>query len=110
MLSHQIATIIDRHFIPVLEHLDILADQGIGNGISVGIQMNVFFIVKKPFYGLIYHRKAAQKRERESIRARLRNRVRITPRRYTYPPDHQEEAIKLVPDQAERLSDEWTRD
>ena len=47
--------------------------------------------------------------KRESIRARLRNLVRITLRRYKYPPDHQEEAIKLVLVQAERLSDEWTR-
>jgi len=48
--------------------------------------------------------------KRESVRARLRNLVRITLRRYKYPPDHQEQAIKLVLDQAERLSDEWTRD
>jgi type I restriction enzyme R subunit len=48
--------------------------------------------------------------KRESIRARLRNLVRITLRRHKYPPDHQEAAIKLVLEQAERLSDEWTRD
>ena len=47
--------------------------------------------------------------KRESVRARLRNLVRITLRRHKYPPDHQEEAIKLVLEQAERLSDEWTR-
>lgn len=47
--------------------------------------------------------------KRESVRARLRNLVRITLRRYKYPPDEQEEAIKLVLEQAERLSDEWTR-
>ncbi|MBL8490381.1 MAG: DUF3387 domain-containing protein, partial [Rhodocyclaceae bacterium] len=47
--------------------------------------------------------------KRESIRARLRNLVRITLRRYKYPPDQQEEAIRLVLDQAERLSDEWSR-
>lgn len=47
--------------------------------------------------------------KRESVRARLRNLVRITLRRYRYPPDMQEEAIRLVLDQAERLSDEWTR-
>jgi predicted nucleotidyltransferase len=47
--------------------------------------------------------------KRESIRARLRNRVRITLRRYKYPSDKQEEAIRLVLDQAERLSDAWTR-
>ncbi|NTU43360.1 MAG: DUF3387 domain-containing protein, partial [Nitrospirales bacterium] len=47
--------------------------------------------------------------KRESVRARLRNLVRITLRRYKYPPDRQEDAIRLVLDQAERLSDEWTR-
>ncbi|RYU61421.1 type I restriction endonuclease subunit R [Methylolobus aquaticus] len=47
--------------------------------------------------------------KRESVRARLRNLVRITLRRYKYPPDKQEEAIRLVLEQAERLSDEWTR-
>jgi type I restriction enzyme, R subunit len=47
--------------------------------------------------------------KRESVRARLRNLVRITLRRYKYPPDRQEEAIRLVLDQAERLSDGWTR-
>jgi type I restriction enzyme R subunit len=35
--------------------------------------------------------------------------VRITLRRYKYPPDGQEQAIRLVLDQAERLSEEWTR-
>ncbi|MBU0594213.1 MAG: type I restriction endonuclease subunit R [Gammaproteobacteria bacterium] len=47
--------------------------------------------------------------KRESVRARLRNLVRITLRRYKYPPDMQEEAIRLVLDQAERLSDDWVR-
>jgi type I restriction enzyme R subunit len=46
--------------------------------------------------------------KRESVKARLRNLVRITLRRYKYPPDKQEEAIRLVLEQAERLSDEWT--
>ncbi|MDR3413309.1 MAG: type I restriction endonuclease subunit R [Formivibrio sp.] len=45
--------------------------------------------------------------KRESIRARLRNLVRITLRRYKYPPDMQEEAIRLVLEQAERLSESW---
>jgi type I restriction enzyme R subunit len=45
--------------------------------------------------------------KRESVRARLRNLVRITLRRYRYPPDRQEEAIRLVLEQAERLSDGW---
>lgn len=47
--------------------------------------------------------------KRESVRARLRNLVRITLRRHGYPPDLQENAIKLVLEQAERLSDEWTK-
>ena len=46
--------------------------------------------------------------KRESVRARLRNLVRITLRRYKYPPDKQEEAIRLVLEQAERLSEQWT--
>lgn len=45
---------------------------------------------------------------RESVRARLRNLVRITLRRYKYPPDQQDAAIKLVLEQAERLSDVWS--
>ena len=48
--------------------------------------------------------------KRESVRARLRNLVRITLRRYKYPPDMQEEAIRLVLEQAERLSDVWTKE
>jgi type I restriction enzyme R subunit len=47
--------------------------------------------------------------KRESVRARLRNLVRITLRRYKYPPDKQDEAIRLVLEQAERLSDDWTK-
>jgi type I restriction enzyme R subunit len=46
--------------------------------------------------------------KRESVRAKLRNLVRITLRRYKYPPDLQEAAIQLVLDQAERLSEEWS--
>jgi type I restriction enzyme R subunit len=46
--------------------------------------------------------------KRESVRARLRNLVRITLRRYKYPPDKQEEAIRLVLEQAERLSEDWS--
>jgi type I restriction enzyme R subunit len=47
--------------------------------------------------------------KRESVRARLRNLVRITLRHYKYPPDKQDEAIRLVLEQAERLSAEWTK-
>jgi type I restriction enzyme, R subunit len=47
--------------------------------------------------------------KRESVRARLRNLVRITLRRYKYPPDKQDEAIRLVLEQAQRLSDDWSQ-
>jgi type I restriction enzyme R subunit len=47
--------------------------------------------------------------KRDSVRARLRNLVRVTLRRHKYPPDKQDEAIRLVLAQAERLSDEWSR-
>jgi type I restriction enzyme R subunit len=47
--------------------------------------------------------------KRDSVRAHLRNLVRITLRRHRYPPDRQEQAIVLVLTQAERLSDQWTR-
>jgi len=46
--------------------------------------------------------------KRDSVRARLRNLVRITLRRYKYPPDMQEAAIELVLKQAEVLSEEWS--
>jgi type I restriction enzyme, R subunit len=47
--------------------------------------------------------------KRDSVRARLRNLVRITLRRYKYPPDLQEAAIALVMAQADRLSDQWSQ-
>ena len=46
--------------------------------------------------------------KRDSVRARLRNLVRITLRRYKYPPDMQEAAIELVLKQAEVLSEDWS--
>ena len=46
--------------------------------------------------------------KRESVRARLRNLLRITLRRYKYPPDKQEDAINLVLQQAERLAEDWS--
>ena len=46
--------------------------------------------------------------KRESVRARLRNLVRITLRRYKYPPDMEVEAVRLVLEQAERLSESWS--
>ncbi|WED21565.1 type I restriction endonuclease subunit R [Vibrio sp. JC009] len=45
--------------------------------------------------------------KRESVRARMRNLVRRLLRRWKYPPDAAEEAIKLVLEQAEVLADEW---
>lgn len=47
--------------------------------------------------------------KRDSVRARIRNIVRILLRRYKYPPDKAEEAIDLVLNQAEVLSDSWSR-
>ncbi|WP_311568640.1 type I restriction endonuclease subunit R [Photobacterium arenosum] len=47
--------------------------------------------------------------KRESVRARMRNLVRRLLRRWKYPPDAAEEAIKLVLDQAEVLADGWYR-
>ncbi len=46
---------------------------------------------------------------RDSVRAKLRNLVRITLRRYKYPPDKADEAIELVLKQAEVLSQNWSR-
>ena len=45
---------------------------------------------------------------RDSVRAKLRNMVRILLRRYKYPPDKQAEAIDLVMQQAEVLSNQWS--
>jgi type I restriction enzyme, R subunit len=46
--------------------------------------------------------------KRESVRARLRNLLRITLRRYKYPLEGQDDAIRLVLEQAERLSEQWS--
>ena len=45
---------------------------------------------------------------RDSVRAKLRNLVRRTLRKWKYPPDRQEEAVELVLKQAETLCAEWT--
>ncbi len=47
--------------------------------------------------------------KRESVRAKMRNLIRIILRRFKYPPDKQAEAMTLVMNQAEALSDEWTK-
>lgn len=45
---------------------------------------------------------------RDSVRAKIRNIIRILLRRYRYPPDDTEEAIELVLKQAEVLSNAWS--
>jgi type I restriction enzyme R subunit len=47
--------------------------------------------------------------KRESVRAKMRNVIRILLIKYKYPPDKQQEAIDMVMKQAEVLSDEWSR-
>lgn len=44
---------------------------------------------------------------RESVRAKLRLMVKRILRKYKYPPDEQEEAIKLILQQAEALGEAW---
>ncbi|MCU7937081.1 MAG: type I restriction endonuclease subunit R [Candidatus Thiodiazotropha sp. (ex Dulcina madagascariensis)] len=46
---------------------------------------------------------------RDSVRAKIRNMVRILLRRYKYPPDKADAAIDLVLKQAEALSNSWTQ-
>jgi len=46
---------------------------------------------------------------RESVRAKMRNMIRIILRRYKYPPDKQMEAMEMIMKQTEVLSDEWSR-
>lgn len=45
--------------------------------------------------------------KRESVRARMHNLVRRLLNHWKYPPDHAEEVIKLVLEQAEVLDDGW---
>lgn len=46
---------------------------------------------------------------RDSVRAKLRNLVRLTLRRYRYPPDKTMEAVDLVMEQANALADAWSK-
>ncbi len=46
---------------------------------------------------------------RESVRARLRILVRRTLQKWRYPPDKQSDAVELVLQQAETLSNEWSK-
>lgn len=45
--------------------------------------------------------------KRESVRARMRNLVRRLLRRWKYPPDKTDEAVKMVLEQAEVLAEAW---
>jgi type I restriction enzyme R subunit len=47
---------------------------------------------------------------REDVRAQIRVNVRRLLRRHGYPPDQQEEATRLVLEQAETLCEEWTEE
>jgi len=47
--------------------------------------------------------------KRESVRAKMRNIIRIILKRYKYPPDKAAEALDMVMKQAEVLSDEWSK-
>ena len=47
---------------------------------------------------------------KENVRAKLRNLVRALLSRYKYPPDQQKDAIKLVLEQAETLSQEFIKE
>ena len=46
--------------------------------------------------------------ERESVRAQLRLMVRRILRKYKYPPDQAENAVELVLEQAQSLSEDWS--
>lgn len=48
-------------------------------------------------------------RVRESVRAKMRLLIKRLLRKYRYPPDGQEEAVRAVLDQAERLSEVWSQ-
>jgi len=45
---------------------------------------------------------------RESVRARLRNLLRVILARYKYPPDMQKTAVQLVLEQATVLAESWS--
>ncbi len=45
--------------------------------------------------------------QKESVRARIRTRVKRLLRRHGYPPDKQQEAVKTVIEQAEQVCKEW---
>jgi len=47
--------------------------------------------------------------KRESVRAKMRNIIRIILKRFKYPPDSAAEVLDMVMQQAEVLSDEWSK-
>lgn len=46
--------------------------------------------------------------ERESVRAQLRLMVKRILKKYKYPPDQQDNAVQLVLEQAQSLSEDWS--
>ena len=47
---------------------------------------------------------------KDNVRARLRTMIKALLKRYKYPPDEEKAAIDLVLQQAELLSEEWSRE
>ena len=45
--------------------------------------------------------------ERESVRAKLRLMVKRILKKYKYPPDQQDDAVKLILEQAQALGEQW---
>ena len=45
--------------------------------------------------------------ERESVRAKLRLMVKRILKKYKYPPDQQDDAVKLILEQAQALGEHW---
>jgi type I restriction enzyme R subunit len=45
---------------------------------------------------------------RDSVRARMRNIIRVILKRYKYPPDDRDDAVELVMKQTEALSEKWS--
>ena len=67
----------------------------------------------------IFHRRGAGKRRgnlsidwqyKENVRARLRTMIKALLKRYKYPPDQEANAIDLVLQQTEMISEEWSKD
>jgi len=48
--------------------------------------------------------------QKESVRARMRTRIKRLLRKYGYPPDKREEAVVTVIEQAEQVCRDWAAD